>query len=153
MSSTVTSGSLIQLALRRSTWKCSNSWDVESFFSYFFSLSLVSTADQSPTHVVLMGIAIRSNHTLNLDFPSWVWKPMVEQSLDQSDLSAIDTPCSKYLDLIRNEGQSAISEDEYSVLHCPHLSVLSVCLSSCLYHRHRLIRTSQLHSVMVKWWS
>lgn len=38
----------------------------------------------------LMGVAIRTRTPLELDLPSLVWKPLVGQSLDASDVAAVD---------------------------------------------------------------
>ena len=40
-----------------------------------------------------MGVAIRTRTNLELDLPSLVWKPLVGQSFDSSDLAAIDEIC------------------------------------------------------------
>ena len=39
----------------------------------------------------LMGIAIRGGHVLNLDLPSFVWKPLVQQSVTINDVAEIDS--------------------------------------------------------------
>ena len=52
---------------------------------------------------VLMGIAIRTNNTLELDLPSLVWKPLVGQELEVSDLLAIDQICVGQMNLICDE--------------------------------------------------
>ena len=41
----------------------------------------------------LFGVVMYSQFTLNLDLPSTVWKPLVGQRLDLSDLKAIDAMC------------------------------------------------------------
>jgi hypothetical protein len=61
----------------------------------------------------LMGVAIRGGHTLNLDFPSIVWKPLVGQKIDRSDLRAIDTLCCEVLDKVEKIDIESVSEETF----------------------------------------
>ena len=51
----------------------------------------------------LMGVAIRTNNTLELDLPSIVWKPLVGQELEIGDLTAIDQMAVQAMNLICDE--------------------------------------------------
>lgn len=51
----------------------------------------------------LMGVAIRTNNTLELDLPSIVWKPLVGQDLEIGDLTAIDQIAVQAMNLICDE--------------------------------------------------
>jgi hypothetical protein len=46
----------------------------------------------------LLGIAIRGRHVLNLDWPSAVWKLVLNQFLDRSDVESIDALSAVMLD-------------------------------------------------------
>jgi hypothetical protein len=59
-----------------------------------------------------MGIAMRGNHTLDLDFPSVVWKPLVGQALDRTDLEAIDTMSFLKYDSIAATASAANAAEE-----------------------------------------
>jgi len=51
---------------------------------------------------VLMGIALRTKQTLAFDFPAFVWKKLLHQSVDISDLEAVDKLCVQALNEISN---------------------------------------------------
>jgi len=55
----------------------------------------------------LLGLAIRSKNLLNLNFPSIVWKPLVNDVITDADVTAIDALCYKQFDAIRQ------AEDQY----------------------------------------
>jgi len=55
----------------------------------------------------LMGVAIRTNNTLELDLPSMVWKPLVGQPLEVADLTAIDQLTVNNMLLITDERKMA----------------------------------------------
>ena len=42
---------------------------------------------------VLMGVALRTKQTLGFDFPSLVWKQLLNEKIDISDLEAVDKLC------------------------------------------------------------
>jgi hypothetical protein len=48
----------------------------------------------------LMGIAIRGRHTLDLDFPNVIWKPLTGQPLTRDDLKAIHHLCFTQLEVL-----------------------------------------------------
>ena len=50
----------------------------------------------------LIGMSIRCSQILNLNFPSVFWKKLIDEPLDRSDLSMIDSYCLQMLDGIRN---------------------------------------------------
>ena len=50
----------------------------------------------------LFGIAVCSQSPLALCFPSILWKKMVGEQVDRSDLGAIDVTCLNCLDTMRN---------------------------------------------------
>jgi len=50
---------------------------------------------------VLMGIALRTKAPLSLDLPSMVWKQLLTQKVDVSDLEAVDKLCVQALDQIQ----------------------------------------------------
>jgi len=54
---------------------------------------------------VLMGIALRTSNTLNLDLPSMVWKQLLDEEVDQSDLEAVDKLCIQALTELSNLNQ------------------------------------------------
>lgn len=65
---------------------------------------------------VLMGIAIRTNNTLELDLPSMVWKPLCGQELEVGDLTAIDQICVNAMNLILDEkalAEKGINQDNF----------------------------------------
>lgn len=51
----------------------------------------------------LMGVAIRSGNSLDLDLPSIVYKPLVDQQLELGDLQAIDELCVKNVNALLND--------------------------------------------------
>jgi hypothetical protein len=51
----------------------------------------------------LLGIAIRTNNTLELGQPSMVWKPLVGQELEVGDLTAIDQIAVSAMTLITDD--------------------------------------------------
>jgi hypothetical protein len=49
----------------------------------------------------LMGIAIRGRHTLDLDFPNVIWKPLVGLPLTRADLTAVNSLCFSMWDMVK----------------------------------------------------
>ena len=63
-----------------------------------------------------MGVAIRTNNTLELDLPSMVWKPLVGQELEIGDLTAIDQIAVQAMNLICDEkamAEKGINADNF----------------------------------------
>ena len=56
---------------------------------------------------ILMGVALRTNNTLELDLPSIVWKPLCGQQLEVADLTAIDQLCVNAMNLLLDEKKLA----------------------------------------------
>jgi len=52
----------------------------------------------------MMGMAIRTNNALNLDLPSLVWKPLVDQELADGDLQAVDELCFNAMRALSDDG-------------------------------------------------
>ena len=50
----------------------------------------------------LIGMSIRCSQILNLNFPSLIWKKLIDEPLDRSDLNMIDSYCLQMLDGIKN---------------------------------------------------
>lgn len=50
----------------------------------------------------LLGIALRTKYTLNLDFASVLYKPLVGDTVDIGDLKAIDQMCVQSLEALKN---------------------------------------------------
>jgi hypothetical protein len=63
---------------------------------------------------MLLGIALRTRNSLELALPSIVWKPLVRQRLDRSDLEAIDKCCCQFVDSIRNIGKQGVTEETFN---------------------------------------
>ena len=64
----------------------------------------------------LMGIAVRTNNTLELDLPSIVWKALVGQELEIADLTAVDQMCVSSMTLLLDEkamAEKSINEDNF----------------------------------------
>jgi len=64
----------------------------------------------------LMGVAIRTNNTLELDLPSIVWKPLVGQDLEVGDLTAIDQMATSAMALLLDDKalkDKGIDEDNF----------------------------------------
>jgi len=59
----------------------------------------------------LMGQAMRGNHLMNIDLCSAVWKSLVYQRLDSSDLRAVDSAMSQQLDHVRSPPTDLSVED------------------------------------------
>jgi len=51
---------------------------------------------------ILMGIALRTSFTLNLDLPQWIWKQLLDEDVDQADLEAVDKLCIQALTELSN---------------------------------------------------
>eukprot|EP00002_Diphylleia_rotans_P009903 TRINITY_DN2025_c0_g1_i6.p1 TRINITY_DN2025_c0_g1~~TRINITY_DN2025_c0_g1_i6.p1 ORF type:complete len:3715 (-),score=578.80 TRINITY_DN2025_c0_g1_i6:350-11494(-) len=64
----------------------------------------------------LMGIAMRTKNPLPLDFPSFVWKPLVGMPLEAKDLRDIDRFCWQYLDSLRNIDKKGVTQEQFSNL-------------------------------------
>ena len=62
---------------------------------------------------MLIGMALRTRTNLDLSLPSVIWKPLVCQRLDRSDLEAIDKFCCQFVDSIRNIGKQGVSEKTF----------------------------------------
>lgn len=62
----------------------------------------------------LIGIGIRTKNSLDLSFPSIVWKPLIGARIDRSDLEAIDKRCSQFLESIRNIAKEGVREETFS---------------------------------------
>jgi len=62
----------------------------------------------------LMGMAIRGGHILNLDLPSLVWKPLVGESIDRTDLEAIDALCFDVLEKVENIDTQDVTPETFS---------------------------------------
>jgi hypothetical protein len=83
-------------------------------------------AANSPSHLSqfefigkLIGIAIRTKNSLDLSFPSIVWKALVCSRFDRADIEAIDKRCIQFIDSIRNIHQEGVTEETFSncILH------------------------------------
>ena len=61
----------------------------------------------------LMGVAIRGRHYLNLDLPSIVWKPLVGNDIDMSDLQAIDSFSHNILEKVSNIESHGVTKDTF----------------------------------------
>jgi other hect domain ubiquitin protein ligase E3 len=62
-----------------------------------------------------MGMAVRTGVMLNVDFPSFFWKPLVNQSLGIRDLRDIDFSFFGFLKFIRSCDQSSLEGPEKSI--------------------------------------
>jgi len=58
----------------------------------------------------LFGIALRTSYTLSLDLPSVVWKHVLAEPVDRSDLEAVDHLCLQALEVIRGTSREEFSE-------------------------------------------
>eukprot|EP01129_Flabellula_baltica_P011890 TRINITY_DN5282_c0_g1_i1.p1 TRINITY_DN5282_c0_g1~~TRINITY_DN5282_c0_g1_i1.p1 ORF type:complete len:1609 (+),score=275.00 TRINITY_DN5282_c0_g1_i1:735-5561(+) len=56
----------------------------------------------------LLGISIRTNHNLDLSFPSLIWKNLVGIKPDRSDISEIDLTLNNYLDQLSSPQMTKI---------------------------------------------
>lgn len=77
----------------------------------------------SPSHIqmfeflgALIGMSIRCSQILNLNFPSILWKKLIDEPLDRSDLNMIDSYCLQMLDGIKNLAQT-LPEREFQEYH------------------------------------
>jgi hypothetical protein len=61
----------------------------------------------------MMGFAIRGGHMLSLDLPSIVWKPLVGQAIDRSDLQAVDSLCYDILHKVENIDKENVTADTF----------------------------------------
>ena len=64
----------------------------------------------------LMGVAIRTNNTLELDLPSLVWKQLVGQPLQVGDLTAVDQLCTSAMSLLCDDkalAEKGIDSDNF----------------------------------------
>ena len=61
----------------------------------------------------LIGISIRTKNTLDLSFPSIIWKPLVFTKLEWSDLEAIDQNCCKFIEAIRDIHLSGVTSETF----------------------------------------
>lgn len=61
----------------------------------------------------ILGLALYSSFTLNLDLPAILWKPLVGQKVELSDVRAIDTMCVQSLDALKTIDQKGITEDTF----------------------------------------
>jgi hypothetical protein len=78
----------------------------------------------------IMGISLRNNLTLPFDFPSIIWKQLVGQPVDVSDLEAIDVMAVKSLRTIRNcdnpgNDMVAVTDAEEFALAYPDLNFVT----------------------------
>lgn len=67
----------------------------------------------------LFGIALRTKHTLALDLPSLVWKQVLGERVDRSDLEGVDHLCLQALDVIKNarrEDFDEMSEETFTTM-------------------------------------
>jgi len=61
----------------------------------------------------LLGIALRTKFTLNLDFASMLYKPLVGDQVDMADLKAIDSMCVQSLEALKNIDKQGITADTF----------------------------------------
>ncbi len=60
----------------------------------------------------LLGIALSTKFTLNLDFPSMVFKLLAGESLDINDLKAVDQMCVQSLEALKTIDKQGITTQE-----------------------------------------
>jgi hypothetical protein len=60
---------------------------------------------------VLMGVAVRTKNTISLDLPSLVWKKILSESVDLSDLEAVDKLCVQALSQLKT-----LKEHEFNMM-------------------------------------
>eukprot|EP00761_Pharyngomonas_kirbyi_P003756 gb/GECH01003760.1/.p1 GENE.gb/GECH01003760.1/~~gb/GECH01003760.1/.p1 ORF type:complete len:3504 (+),score=578.80 gb/GECH01003760.1/:1-10512(+) len=61
----------------------------------------------------LMGVAVRTQNSLALNFPSLIWKPLVSQPLDLSDLDAVDNYSYAEIKRLREVESHGITEEVF----------------------------------------
>lgn len=59
---------------------------------------------------VLIGIALRSKMSIGLDFPSIIWKQILSEAIDVTDLEGIDKLCVQALDEVTKLDARKFSE-------------------------------------------
>jgi len=62
---------------------------------------------------VLMGIALRTKQTLSFDLPSLIWKQILNERIDITDLEAIDKLCVQALNELGNIDEKSFSYTVY----------------------------------------
>lgn len=76
---------------------------------------------------VLFGIAVRTSCPLALDLPSSLWKSLVDQSVDVTDLEAIDKLCVQAMNEIRKfdqtEFEAMFSEQKFTTQLSDHTEI------------------------------
>jgi len=62
----------------------------------------------------ILGIVLHTQFTLNLDFPSIVWKPLVAQAIDLGDLKAVDSMCVQSLEALKIIDTKGVTESTFA---------------------------------------
>ena len=65
----------------------------------------------------LFGFAIRSTGFLNLNLPSFIWKQILDQTIEISDLDRIDVHTANFLEDLMNLESKDIDEEKFEYLY------------------------------------